>query len=139
MAMLLHLDEEEAQIMLTAADAANAIISARAKRVDPDGALGRSLGMSETKLKRVRSQLQNPYNLDWDELTDKQRDEIFVAAEHLLSCDHELEQAACYSKLVAMMLQSGQKHEADNRTRAERAGPKKNRTTQKAKGKRTRE
>ena len=121
MTILLNLDREEANIMLAAADAAHAIINARVQRVDPGGHIKTALGMSETKLQRVKRQLSTPSVLSWEKLPDDVRGKIFMAMEDLLSSNGEVEQAAFFDKLTSAILTNGVVNENPDQPAKERA------------------
>lgn len=70
---LLLIDSEQAGMLLDAAHAADAILSHRASRVDPDGVVTKSMDLQKRKLVQVMSQLALPVEPVWEALSPEQQ------------------------------------------------------------------
>lgn len=74
------MDDETRDLMEAGMDMAHAALAARAKRVDPEGIISRSVEMSKIKCDTALHQLRQPPLAEWSELDDKTK----ILAEQLI-------------------------------------------------------
>jgi hypothetical protein len=78
--ILLSLDAEQAEIISAIADCAEAMLSARVVRADPDGIVSDSLSLQRMKMQQVRRQLQPRPIPDWSKLSEEERKNVTECA-----------------------------------------------------------
>lgn len=65
MTHILFLDPEQRDLLQASAEMAHAALDARARRVDPDGIISKSVGMSRIKVQNALAQLDLPPMVSW--------------------------------------------------------------------------
>lgn len=73
MTHVLFLDGEQADLIRIAAEAADAMLAARARRVDPDRIISDSVKLQRLKVAQVLQQLERNALPTWDEISDAEQ------------------------------------------------------------------
>ena len=101
---LLNLDNEQAEMLLDAADTATRFLRYRSARVDPEGLLSAAAELQERKLQHVRLQLQRPLAGAYSEMAPAMQSLAIAAARSFAAADSDEVRDIAWKKLVGVML-----------------------------------
>lgn len=96
---LWNADEESVDLMEAAAEMSIAALRARSRRVDPDGVISASHGMSAVKLREALGELRAPHIKEWHEFTQDEKDHWHEALETFLAQKDEGFASAAFKRL----------------------------------------
>jgi hypothetical protein len=82
---IVTMDDEAADLMHAGMEMAHAALEARSRRVDPEGIISNSFGMSKVKTRDIMRQLNAPPLCEFHELNPKDRHLVMTLAAALLA------------------------------------------------------
>lgn len=98
------MDDETRDLLEAGIEMAHAALGARAKRMDPDGVISRSVEMSKIKCGGALHQLRQPPLADWDELSEEQRQLFEQLIKMFMNAGKKDDLNAIWRKLRAVTL-----------------------------------
>lgn len=98
------MDDEGRDLMEAGMEMAHAALEARARRIDPDGIISKSVGMSRIKCEGILRGLRQPPLAAWPEVPSEDRIGILKLAAIMAGSDDENELAAAFEALRAFLL-----------------------------------
>jgi hypothetical protein len=107
MTHVLFLDAEQADLIGAAVDMAAAAMSARARRVDPEGIVSASARMSEIKMRHAISQFDMPPLAAWSDLPAAFREQAFILMEQIQNAERPEIIERAWRELQAVVIQRG--------------------------------
>lgn len=104
---LLSIDQEARDLLHAASEMAHAALDARARRVDPEGVISRSVNMSRIKMRTVLEQLEAPALPNWSELSEGHKTAFRQAVQLLQEHENDEYADAAYDHLRCVLLDRG--------------------------------
>lgn len=102
---LVHLDEEQFQLVAAAADLVDQALSIRAQRMDPEQEVTKALQLQRRKMKNLKQQLSLPPVPDWANLTDPERVR-FVTLSEAVFRGADRDRAFLWEQMTSLILAS---------------------------------
>lgn len=102
----LHLDEEQASMLVDAAACSIAFLEHRSKRIDPNGLLSAAAELQANKMLNIKAQLEEPAIPTWTGMHPMSRTSILNLCNLLITIDEPDELDHIWSKLMSAVVAS---------------------------------
>jgi len=96
---VINVDDETISLLEGAAVTLEAALGARARRVDPDGLISRSLEMSRIKTTEALRQLRRPAPKDWSSYTEQEQATVVALMLAVMNGESDHVQSLAFRKL----------------------------------------
>lgn len=111
----LHLDTEQAELILITLRASHAIMGARLRRADPEGIISASQELELRKIMQIEGQMAVGAVSEWADLLPIEQQEFMTFCRTLVTTNDQDTQAGAYAHMVSFCTT----HRAENPAMAE--------------------